>query len=303
MITPELIGYIRGEFGRGKTREEIHKELVSQGGWTEDDMNEAFRTVIPLVGFATPKPKSKSFRKNLTFIVVGLALVTLWWFFNPQIISLWNKGLASIGSISFSLPSFDSIKGAFGMGGEEEAPTVEETPPPVVKNTENRIKDCGVGTAPDIKKPGVYNADMVLSCLGASALRCENAKAVLQDPLFPTIFQITKQNIAGQDTCNFRLSYAADTTLMDITGKKLAGQYVACPLQIVKALDEKSATAVFKAPNTNAAGTYASQIYFYGTLGVFIEYGLDQSKIKNVGCSGDFISSVILSYQKMQSKN
>ena len=37
MVTQELLGYIRAEVAKGKTREEIRGTLLSGGGWSEDD--------------------------------------------------------------------------------------------------------------------------------------------------------------------------------------------------------------------------------------------------------------------------
>lgn len=48
MVTQELLGYIRVEMTKGRTREEINKSLLSGGGWSEDDLSEAFREIIPM---------------------------------------------------------------------------------------------------------------------------------------------------------------------------------------------------------------------------------------------------------------
>jgi hypothetical protein len=121
----------------------------------------------------------------------------------------------------------------------------------------------------------------------------------LKDDFFPTVFEITQSNNPG--SCNFKLSYPRDSTLSDITGKKLAGQIITCPLNIVKAIDNTNpATPKFIAPNKTDFSKYGSQIYFYGTLGLFIENNLDQNKISGLGCSGMYIDSVIASYQKTQ---
>ena len=153
---------------------------------------------------------------------------------------------------------------------------------------------CGIGTTPDLKNPLTYQNDAVLACLGNSALRCENAKANLNDALFPTNFQIIK-NEDGQ-SCNFKLSYKPDSTLVDATGQKLAGQYISCPISIVKVLDETKSTPSFSAPSTENLGKYASQIYFYGTLGLFMETNVNKSQIQSLGCSGPYIDTVIASY-------
>jgi hypothetical protein len=139
----------------------------------------------------------------------------------------------------------------------------------------------------------------VLNCLGVSALRCENAKAILSNSLFPTIFQIVR----NQNTCNFRLSYGAESTLVDITGKKLALQYISCPVSIVKAISETQSTQSFSNPSTDNPSKYASEIYLYATLGLFIENNIDKAKIEAQGCGGDYIDTVLAGYRNMQSQN
>ncbi|MFA6353370.1 MAG: hypothetical protein WCW93_00310 [Candidatus Paceibacterota bacterium] len=54
MVTPELLEYVRIGITHGKTREEINQVLISHGGWSEADLSEAFRTVIPMQGVVLP---------------------------------------------------------------------------------------------------------------------------------------------------------------------------------------------------------------------------------------------------------
>jgi hypothetical protein len=56
MITQELLGYIRGELDKGKSRDDIHAVLISGGGWSENDLSEAFREIIPMQNTVTPVP-------------------------------------------------------------------------------------------------------------------------------------------------------------------------------------------------------------------------------------------------------
>ncbi len=289
MITTELMGYIRAELAKNRTRSEIHTELV-KSGWSENDLSEAFRIVMPMQGFGASSVITKTNAKislhNLIFIIVGLLCVVFWYFYQTQIMNFLNSGL-------------DSIKGLTSSYFEPKtSPSSDEIV--VVKDNIVTVKDCGVSTAPNLKSSIAYQNDPVLSCLGDSALFCEDAKAILADPLFPTIFQVIKNKNADQNDCNFKLSYALDSTLIDITGKKLAGQSIMCPLSIVKVLDETKKVPSFNAPNINNLGQYASQIYFYGTLGLFIETNVEKNKIKDLGCSGSYIDSVVASYQKDQ---
>jgi len=314
MVTPELIGYIKGELVKGRTREDIHSTLVSDGGWSEDDLNEAFGSVLSthdlsaldtavqdseISSVAKNKTISRSFLENLIFIVVGLTLVFSWYFFRPQIISFWDSGVDGWGSgidklSELFVPLFNHKTNIVKEKIDVMMP-LENQANVFVTNT---IKDCGTSVVPNLKNPTAYQDDPVLACLGASVAVCKPARAVLSDTLFPNIFEILK----NQDTCNFRLSYSADSTLVDITGKKLALQYISCPISIVKEIDETKHPTLFKNPDINNSSKYGSQIYFYGTLGLFLENNIDQNKIDAVGCSGDYIKTVLAGYNKMQSK-
>lgn len=308
MITPELIGYIRAEFAKGRTREEIRKVLVADGGWTEADLNEAFRTVTPMqssapnsVGYAgsataktqlvTPSSSSWSISKIILGVVILAVLVFGAWFYRAPLINFLNLGMDKITGLLSSYFGQETSSET-----EDTVATTPTTPPPSANTF--AIKDCGIGTAPDMKNPLSYENDAVLACLGNSASSCENAKGILKDDLFPTIFEVSK----WVDTCNFKLSYGADSNLIDITGKKLALQYISCPVSIVKAVDESKQVPVFSDPSTENSSKYAAQIYFYGTLGVFMENNVEKDKIKNLGCSGPFIDSVIASYRRTGSQ-
>ena len=314
MINQELVEYVRSEFNKGKTRKEIRDMLTASGGWSEADLNEAFNIAAPLapITFENVQPiapanssipklgseitlqKEKSSSPLLkfifTFFLLGVVVFTLWNYrgdiTNPfSVVRTVLDKLAT--SISNLIPTVNT----------KENKSVQELP--IATNNTNRltVRDCGVTGAPDRK---YKNGNGVFDCLGNSALRCaDNARAVLTNPFFPTVFEI--KNDGG--ACNFKLSYSQDSTLMDAAGKRLAGQYLVCPVSIVKMMDETNTKAVlFKAPTRENPSLYATQIYFYGTLGVFIENNLDQNKIKDLGCSGDLIKTVIDGYHAMKSK-
>ncbi len=199
---------------------------------------------------------------KLLFTIIALLCVVLFWFYKPQILSF-----------------FRSVN---------------------INNKASAFRNCGETSAPDPKNPSSYLNNSVLDCFGESALRCQSAKGVLNNALFPTNFQVAKDE---EGTCYFQLAYKKDSSLVDITGRKLVGQYMFCPLSIVKFVDESKANApLFKAPDTENPGKYASQIYFYGTLGVFMENNVDKNKIRNIGCSGPYLDSVVAGYHKMQEK-
>ena len=332
MITQELLGYIRTEFSKGKTREEIRGALISGGGWSEDDLNEAFRTIIPMPSVILPegKPsqpapvlsslplhsfsspssyspsplllKSTSFSKIsssshllfslLKFLIILIIIGGLGfgsWYYRSQIINLWDSLVNNVSNLF--LPFLGT-----NQTPDKIIPVVNNI---TVQPTVNDIMNCGIGTTPKLNTPSTYENDPVLSCLGASALNCENATGILKDDFFPTIFEITK----SQNSCNFKLSYPADSALIDITGKKLAGQYISCPIDIVKAMDNTNAASPkFLVPGKTDLSKYASDIYFYGTLGLFIENNLDPNKIQALGCSGEYIQSVIASYRLKHAK-
>jgi hypothetical protein len=280
MVTPELIEYIKGEVGKGRTREEIHQTLASQGGWNEDDLSEAFRTVIPMGNVITPAPtantkieNTKKHWGNLVFVLVGIAIVFAWYFYRPQIIDAWNTLIGVWNKVSFNQE-------------KETENTGEE------KGIFVGPKNCGAGAI--LNPDGAYEENTELSCLGESAVRCEEAMGIIKNDLFPTVFEIVKT----QSACNFRLSYPTDSTLVDINNQKLAGRYISCPLDLVKGLDTTIPDTVgFVIPTKSNFSEYASQIYFYGTLGLFAENDLDKGKIISFGCEGDYIDSVIESYK------
>ena len=381
MITQELLGYIRIELSKGKMREEIRKALLSDGGWSEDDLSEAFRTAIPMQSpvasviqpiikpiikpekspalspilptpvFSPPPPPSPSssplpsfsppsihsfsppssysplssplkstplskpsssshplfsLLKFLIILIIVGGLSFGFWYYRPQIssqimnlssraanlinsssqpvVNLWTSLINGIKG--FRLPFLNTNQTI-----NKENTAVTNTVP---QKTISEIKNCGIGVAPKLDTPSTYKNNPVLSCLGVSAVSCENAKGILKDDFFPTVFEITK----SQNSCNFRLSYPADSVLSDITGKQLAGQYISCPIDIVKAIDNtKPASPKFLVPGKIDLSQYAGDVYFYGTLGLFIENNLDLNKIQALGCSGEYIQSVIASYR------
>jgi hypothetical protein len=173
------------------------------------------------------------------------------------------------------------------------ATTTTTTTTTQTQTTVSNVTNCGSGVAPKLGVLSSYENNIELACLGSSALNCVNAVGLIKDDFLPTIFEITKL----KDSCNFKLSYPADSTLTDITGKKLAGQSISCPISIVKAIDTTNATTPkFIAPSKTDLSKYASDIYFYGTLGLFLENNIDPAKIEAAGCSGDYIASVIAGF-------
>jgi hypothetical protein len=388
MITQELLGYIRIELSKGKMREEIRKALLSDGGWSEDDLSEAFRTAIPmqspvasviqpsikpviqpviqpekspalspilptpvfspppspsssplpsfsppplhsfsppssyspLSSLLKPTPLSKpSFSSHSLFSLLKFLIILIiigglsfgFWYYRPQvnsqIMNLSSRATNLINSSSQPVVNLwtsliNGIKGFrlpflnTNQTINKENTAVTNTVP---QKTISEIKNCGIGVAPKLDTPSTYKNNPVLSCLGVSAVSCENAKGILKDDFFPTVFEITK----SQNSCNFKLSYPTDSILADITGKQLAGQYILCPIDIVKAIDNtKPASPKFLVPSKTDLSKYASDVYFYGILGLFMENNLDPNRIQVLGCSGEYIQSVIASYRLMHAQ-
>ncbi len=228
--------------------------------------------------------------KNLGFAAIGLICAVFLYFCIKTLQSFSFSEIFSTREVQNS-PSSSSGQASSSPNDSTGAGAVP------AKNT--GIQNCGNSTAPSLNDPSTYENDPVLSCLGASAVYCTNAAGILEDNFFPTLFQITN----NQGVCSFKLSYREDSTLVDITGKKLAGQYISCPIDIVKATDNTASSAsVFTAPDKTDLRKYASQIYFYGTLGLFVENNLDVNKIQALGCKGDYIQSIIASYSAAKAK-
>ena len=292
MVTQEFIAYVRVELNKGKDRESIRGALLSGGGWTEDDISEVFREIIPMENKTAPEPvlapmeipappmpsegvmimprrvfSLRSFLKSFLIFLILALVCYAGWYYRSRILAFPAE---MKGAYNFLLNKINS-----------PAKIVSENNPILQPDQIVSVKDCGTSMAPDRKVIGSYNNNAVLNCLGQSALACATgAKAVLTDSLFPTIFEIKND----QGICEFKLSYSQDSALVDTTGKKLAGQSIICPVSLVQeGIDNPS--------------IYAAQIYFYGTLGLFVENNLDQNKIENLGCSGSYIQSVIKSYQ------
>ncbi|MEX2052153.1 MAG: hypothetical protein WD991_00455, partial [Candidatus Paceibacterota bacterium] len=322
----ELIAYIRGEVNKGKTREEIRASLLSGGGWSEADISEAFRTVMPLESVPVVPPGTpvvtttiKPFIINPTIapapapsrayaysgrkpshmkgiMIWGLLAILIGaggYYFRPQLGDMWNtmeEGWSGM---------------AWFSSGEENEEDMAYVPPPIEEPkillpTSSRY--CGETKAPELNKQTGIEEDAVLGCIGASALACEWAQATLISPLFPTIIEIIPSRTPGSGNCSFSLSYASDSTLSSLDGKSMAGESIACPLQVVKSFKEGvNNTLVFSAPTKESPRKYGAEIFFYGTTGVFLENNFSQSGIEESGCSGGFIGRVIDSNNLMKS--
>lgn len=80
MVTQELITYIKVSLERGKTREDIEKELFLGGGWSAKDLDDAFIKVQGSGPVAvSPKKAHKKVRLVWVVILMLLAAGAGWW--------------------------------------------------------------------------------------------------------------------------------------------------------------------------------------------------------------------------------
>lgn len=322
MITQELIAYVKSELNKGRTREEIRVNLLQGGGWSESDISEVFRVVTPLENATVLKPEEmptvpafkpieitpepnigvspapledKSSPRPLftaAFIsasIIGLCLA-VFYFYRPQVLGLPERAMAGWSSFSGKISGWMQKEETFEPKGEKI--------PAVSAVLGRNAADCGATNSPDRKKPASFFEDAVLECLGVHATECTEATGTINDALFPTRFRVMRGNV-----CKFELSYQANSALRNVFGKKLAGRNIICPISAVKTIDETDPkNPMLKAAKTDNPGEYAADMYFYATLGVFIENNFDQKKIENLGCSGSFIKSMIESYNLTKPK-
>jgi len=73
MITNELLSFIKNEIKLGKTQEQIKSELLSSGGWSSVDIEEAFKSIDNPTLIVTPIPsKIKSLNRYFIFLIIFL---------------------------------------------------------------------------------------------------------------------------------------------------------------------------------------------------------------------------------------
>lgn len=416
MTTPELISFIKSELEKGKTREDIRVSLLANGGWTDADLSEAFRAIMPMDNTVKPassvpasapmgapanapnsgglpssiKPKmetaymtpsqikpeikpensplqkpplqpleprgatespkspapirtpspasdmqtfmppmpvtkpldskpaaphldlaspvtispdskastlktSKPPRKTpwmaiIITIIFAVLCFFAFYFYSPQISDLPNK-IASIVNSLMNKTSDVKLEDQMLAGANEEpVPLITDTPPSI---------DCGITISPNRNDPTTYLDDRVFKCLGESAVSCNDAEAVINDTLLPTIFKIKNEN----EVCKFELSYKDDSSLTDIFGRKLAGRNISCPVTATKAFSGvDSKDFVFKDTDITKPSRYAADMYFYGSVGIFFDKDFSQSAIEELGCSGTFLDSTVESLSLIKSK-
>lgn len=330
MITPELIAYIKSELGKGKTREDIRVDLLASGGWTDIDLSEAFRSTMPMDNLKIPQPvqpieplpkppaplqnpipgpvvispdssfpttsQIKKPPRKIPWVAITLAILFAaicffaFYFYSPQILDLPNKVVSVIDTL------MDNTNNEIL---EAEAPIVQdETPVPLITDMPPYI-NCGITISPNRNDSSTYLDDNVFKCLGESALSCENAEAIINDTILPTIFKIKKDG----DVCRFELSYKEDSSLTDIFGRKLSGRDISCPVTVAKSFTGiDSQDFIFKNTDITKPSRYGADMYFYGTVGIFFDQDFKQEAIEELGCRGTFLDSAIESFGLIKSK-
>ncbi len=117
MVTPELENYIKQARTQGLSDAQIRQNLLSQGGWNEGDLNEAFGvppSYIPPLPH-TPNPTNYVEKKShlgliISVVVVVLLLLGGWYFFSQSNQESAENQPAAPGDFSagFNIPSSDS---------------------------------------------------------------------------------------------------------------------------------------------------------------------------------------------------
>ena len=342
MITQELTAYVKSELNKGKTREEIRNSLLSGGGWSDSDISEVFRTVIPLETINPVLPKATPFNPNGPINVIPPTPPTaqnapttpkpLVFEVASPVSNIEKTKSASkfpfvsvilamlIGVFCFVIFYFfrpqvmilpTQIKNSFNSlvdkisGAKEEIPivVVEEIPvAPVI---------------PEVVIPQKINCGITDSpdrkkpnaYMNDIVLKClgESLKTCVdtEGEINDPLFPSVFKISTNQTNgaCNFSLNYKADSLLADAKGQKLAGSGITCPVSVVKTVDETNPTKpVFKSPDTSNSNKFAVDTYFYLTFGIFVENNLDQTKIEALGCEGLFIKYMVDSLKQVKPK-
>ena len=153
MVTQELLNYIKIEFSKGRTREDIKGTLVSEGGWSEEDLNEAFRTAIPMQNIVSPQKKSNVSKliKILISLILLAGVIFGVWYYRSRVINFWDSLMGN-----FSI-SFLGIK-------NNDNNTIITTTPVVKTKTPGEaeiVTDCGISVAPILGIPANYQNNSV----------------------------------------------------------------------------------------------------------------------------------------------
>lgn len=291
MITKELTDYIKNSLAQGKSVDEI-KNVLRQQGWTEQDLAEAFAV--------RTKGSGMLLKILILLLFVGLGVGGYFAYKSDAFQKTFLKNEIPVDTLQTE-NSIEKINNS-------TTPPEENTAKASIAENSTAVKDCGVSS---IKKTLVMNDfysfknDPVLTCLGQSAISCENAKGTFYsgDYYIPNIFEI----VSTGKSCDFKLSFDANSTIVSKwTNEKLAGKYIQCPISSVQVLDEEAGfkpenkdKIIFKTPNKSNPTEYAYQISAYdGILSLF----RNESDFQKVGCSGDLVKYYIATNAAVSNK-
>jgi len=310
MINQQLLGFIKEQLQKGLNKEIISKELLANG-WTAQDVEEGFNAISTPTPVSTPNPisnpapvsnfgsfnssgstpstfmKEKSHPGKKIFLIILLLFLL--------------GGGASAYYFRNDLLKLPIIKDFFPSEMVNVVPTsdVNQDQNLLNQNTiasELAEKDCGISKEVSTLDTGwesTYKDDPVLKCFGESALSCTNSKLTIKGVDFvtgsdsPTIAQIINSN----GSCYFKITQSEQ-------------KYNQCPLNIVKNIDLKSKFPDIKSqnPDTQYPEKYAAEIFTYGTMGLIVENNGDDSKFKNLGCTGDLFQTMATLLSKAKEK-
>jgi hypothetical protein len=199
-------------------------------------------------------------------------------------------------------PGFDLIVN-FEVQVEEIAPVIpSEVSASAKKTTTSGIIDCGITsiTVPFNLNDNDIKQDSVLHCLGDAILNdCKNAKGQFKDGGIgpnPDILEVSKD----KGICYFKLIMSKDMISAYSLQNTTMNQYISCPISIAREISEVTTSTL--PLDKSKPSEYAAGVYLYGSIGVFMENDFDQNKIKELGCSGEWIKSLIDSLYNARDK-
>ncbi len=295
MITQEVIVFIKSQLASGKLKEDISK-MLQDNGWKPEDVSEAFAQAMP----AEPVSPQPIFKPVMQSMAQASPVM------NSQVVASAPKSSKTLPVILAILLVVVIVVAGYMMwmlNAEKNAAvaslavmqTQQQTAAVEQQNviTASQVavvtpKDCGTSDG-----SLNYDKDPMLACLGAAALSCQPATGILKLPkgnITPGLIEISNTN----GSCNVTLTEVAGA-MNPKTKADISGQSITCPIASVVFSDKilDSANPTFRAPDTDNPGKYASEIYTYGSMGVFIQNKFDKAKIAQTGCTGSFIDTYL----------
>jgi hypothetical protein len=240
-MNKELQNYIKLSREAGLSDEQIKQELLeSKVGWTEEDINQAFKLDTSSISSQTSKPKS--FWKYV--LILGIVVVL-------------GAG-ASFGYYHFYVhlngnneeETSENNEEETSENNEEETSENNEEEIPVSETPSNEVEDCGV-TEFFIKHDEDFfqslqtestleelNQDNVMVCLGDNILNdCRKSEAIFKTADMGDIKFIVEGS-EKEDICNIKTEYGDAKQIQSEEQKQWANSYISCPVNINDLLKE-----------------------------------------------------------------